>query len=189
MFERYTDRARRALVLAQENARMMRHAEIGAEHILLGLVWEDDGVAHRTLAGLGVTLEGAREAVLALRPRGDAEPRGHIPFTAEAKKAVGDLAVREAMELGNNYIATEHLLLALMRPVHGTARETLDLLSLSRDDVRAKVLELLHGYTAQDRPQVTMAAPQTTLDPLGEILERLRRIEAILITDQERRAS
>src|SRR5215210_7659636 len=108
MFERFTDRARRVVVLAQEEARMLNHNYIGTEHILLGLIHEGEGVAAKALESLGISLEGVRQQA----------PSGHIPFTPRAKKVL-ELSLREALQLGHNYIGTEHILLGLIREGEG----------------------------------------------------------------------
>ena len=110
MFERFTDRARRVVVLAQEEARMLNHNYIGTEHILLGLIHEGEGVAAKALESLGISLEGVREQVEEIIGQGQTAPAGHIPFTPRAKKVL-ELSLREALQLGHNYIGTEHILL------------------------------------------------------------------------------
>src|SRR5258706_14109824 len=124
MFERFTDRARRAVVLAQEEARMLSHGYIGTEHLLLGLVHEGEGVAARALETMGVSLETARQQVRSIvGKRRDAES-GHIPFTPRAKRVL-ELSLREANQLGHDYIGTEHLLLGLIREGEGVAAQVL----------------------------------------------------------------
>ena len=110
MFERFTDRARRVVVLAQEEARMLNHNYIGTEHILLGLIHEGEGVAAKALESLGISLEGVRQQVEEIIGQGQQAPSGHIPFTPRAKKVL-ELSLREALQLGHNYIGTEHILL------------------------------------------------------------------------------
>jgi ATP-dependent Clp protease ATP-binding subunit ClpA len=124
MFERFTNRARHAVVLSQEEARRMQHNYIGTEHVLLGLLGEPDGVACRALAGLGMSLEAARNEVTAIVGTGSAALTGHIPFTPRAKKTL-ELALREALQLGHNYIGTEHILLGLIREGEGVAAQVL----------------------------------------------------------------
>jgi len=114
MFERFTDRARRVVVLAQEEARMLNHNYIGTEHILLGLIHEGEGVAAKGLESLGISLEGVRAQVEEIIGQGQQAPSGHIPFTPRAKKVL-ELSLREALQLGHNYIGTEHILLGLIR--------------------------------------------------------------------------
>ena len=113
MFERFTDRARRVVVLAQEEARMLSHNYIGTEHILLGLIHEGEGVAAKALESLGISLEAVRAQVEEIIGQGQQAPSGHIPFTPRAKKVL-ELSLREALQLGHNYIGTEHILLALL---------------------------------------------------------------------------
>ena len=113
MFERFTDRARRVVVLAQEEARMLNHNYIGTEHILLGLISEGEGVAAKALESLGIALEGVRQQVEEIIGQGQQAPGGHIPFTPRAKKVL-ELSLREALQLGHNYIGTEHILLAVL---------------------------------------------------------------------------
>jgi ATP-dependent Clp protease ATP-binding subunit ClpC len=114
MFERFTDRARQVVALAQEEARMLNHDYIGTEHILLGLIHEGDGVAARSLESLGISLDAVRQQVQEIIGRGQQAPSGHIPFTPRAKKVL-ELSLREALQLGHNYIGTEHILLGLLR--------------------------------------------------------------------------
>jgi hypothetical protein len=120
MFERFTDRARRSVVLAQEEARNMQHNYIGTEHVLLGLLGESDGVAARVLSSFGMTPEGTRQEITAIVGTGSAKPAGHIPFTPRAKKTL-ELSLREALQLSHNYIGTEHILLGLIREGDGVA--------------------------------------------------------------------
>ena len=114
MFERFTDRARRVIVLAQEEARRLEHNYIGTEHLLLGLIHEGDGVAAKAMEMTGIKLEDARLAVTELIGEGEKPVEGHIPFTPRAKR-VFELSFREALQLGHNYIGTEHLLLGLLK--------------------------------------------------------------------------
>jgi ATP-dependent Clp protease ATP-binding subunit ClpC len=124
MFERFTDRARRVVVLAQEEARMLNHNYIGTEHILLGLIHEGEGVAAKSLESLGISLEGVRSQVEEIIGQGQQAPSGHIPFTPRAKKVL-ELSLREALQLGHNYIGTEHILLGLIREGEGVAAQVL----------------------------------------------------------------
>ena len=124
MFERFTNNARHTVVLAQEEARRLQHNYIGTEHVLLGLLGEPDGLACRALAGVGMSLEAARNEVTALVGTGAAAPSGHIPFTPRAKKTL-ELALREALQLQHNYIGTEHILLGLIREGEGVAAQVL----------------------------------------------------------------
>src|SRR5690625_4953751 len=124
MFERFTDRARRVVVLAQEEARMLNHNYIGTEHILLGLIHEGDGVAAKALESLNISLEAVRAQVQEIIGEGQQAPTGHIPFTPRAKKVL-ELSLREALQLGHNYIGTEHILLGLIREGEGIAAQVL----------------------------------------------------------------
>jgi hypothetical protein len=145
MFERFTDRARRVVVLAQEEARLLNHNYIGTEHLLLGLVHEGEGVAAQALTQLGVSLEAVRAEVEEVIGQGQSPPTGHIPFTPRAKKVL-ELSLREALELGHNYIGTEHILLGLLREGQGVGAQVLIKLGAGRDQVRQVVVQLLSGY-------------------------------------------
>src|SRR6266545_4202577 len=145
MFERFTDRARRVVVLAQEEARMLNHNYIGTEHILLGLIHEGEGVAAKALESLGIALEGVRQQVEEIIGQGQHAPSGHIPFTPRAKKVL-ELSLREALQLGHNYIGTEHILLGLIREGEGVAAQVLVKLGADLNRVRQQVLQLLSGY-------------------------------------------
>ena len=147
MFERFTDRARHSIVLAQVEARMLNHNYIGTEHILLGLVHEGEGPAARALTSLDVSLEAVRGEVEQIIGQGQAAPTGHIPFTPRAKKVL-ELALREALQLGHNYIGTEHILLGLVREGEGVAAQVLVALGADLDRTRQAVLRLLEGYVA-----------------------------------------
>ena len=142
MFERFTDRARRVVVLAQEEARMLNHNYIGTEHILLGLIHEGEGVAAKALESLGISLEGVRQQVEEIIGQGQQAPSGHIPFTPRAKKVL-ELSLREALQLGHNYIGTEHLLLGLIHEGEGVAAKALESLGISLDAVREQVQEII----------------------------------------------
>ena len=144
MFERFTDRARRVVVLAQEEARLLNHSYIGTEHLLLGLIHEGHGVAARALESLGISLEAVREQVEQIVGRGQQPPSGHIPFTPRAKKVM-ELAQRESDALGHSYIGTEHLLLGLIREGHGVAAQVLVGLGGDLNSARQQVILLLHG--------------------------------------------
>ena len=124
MFERFTDRARRVVVLAQEEARLLNHNYIGTEHILLGLIHEGEGVAAKALESLSISLEAVRSQVEDIIGQGGSSPSGHIPFTPRAKKVL-ELSLREALQLGHNYIGTEHILLGLIREGEGVAAQVL----------------------------------------------------------------
>jgi ATP-dependent Clp protease ATP-binding subunit ClpC len=177
MFERWTDRARRIVILAQEEARMMNHDCIGTGHFLLGMIAEGECVAAQALKGVGVPgLEAVREQVAGIIPAGRAAVPGHLPFTPRAKK-VTELALREALQLGNSYIGTEHVLLAVEREGEGTAMKALAAVGVSRGDVRAKVLELLRGYEKPAGDSLPALPPSPVMVKLDEILSRLGAIE------------
>ena len=145
MFERFTDRARRVVVLAQEEARLLHHNYIGTEHILLGLIHEGEGVAAKALESLGISLEAVRSQVEEIIGQGGQSPSGHIPFTPRAKKVL-ELSLREALQLGHNYIGTEHILLGLIREGEGVAAQVLVKLGADLSRVRQQVIQLLSGY-------------------------------------------
>ncbi len=149
MFERFTDRARRVVVLAQEEARLLNHNYIGTEHILLGLIHEGEGVAAKALESLGISLESVREQVQEIIGQGQQAPSGHIPFTPRAKKVL-ELSLREALQLGHNYIGTEHILLGLIREGEGVAAQVLIKLGADLNRVRQQVLQLLSGYQGKE---------------------------------------
>ncbi|WP_292700180.1 AAA family ATPase [Microbacterium sp. 69-10] len=142
MFERFTDRARRVVVLAQEEAKMLNHNYIGTEHILLGLIHEGEGVAAKALESLGISLDAVREQVQDIIGQGQQQPTGHIPFTPRAKKVL-ELSLREALQLGHNYIGTEHILLGLIHEGEGVAAKALESLGISLDAVREQVQDII----------------------------------------------
>src|SRR6476660_5640543 len=149
MFERCTDRARRVVVLAQEEARMLNHNYIGTEHILLGLIHEGEGVAAKALESLGIALEGVRAQVEEIIGQGQQAPSGHIPFTPRAKKVL-ELSLREALQLGHSYIGTEHVLLGLIREGEGVAAQVLQKLGADLNRVRQQVIQLLSGFQGKE---------------------------------------
>jgi ATP-dependent Clp protease ATP-binding subunit ClpC len=146
VFERFTDRARHVVVYAQEEARILNHNYIGTEHILLGLIREGEGVASRALESMSISLDAARRRVEEIIGQGQTAPAGHIPFTPRAKKVL-ELALREALQLGHNYIGTEHILLGLLREGEGVGAQVLQELGADLDRVRQTVIQLLSGYT------------------------------------------
>ena len=162
MFERFTDRARRVVVLAQEEARLLNHNYIGTEHILLGLIHEGEGVAAKALESLGISLEAVRAEVEETIGLGHSSPSGHIPFTPRAKKVL-ELSLREALQLGHNYIGTEHILLGLIREGEGVAAKVLVKLGAGLSRVRQQVIELLSGFTGAE-PRVDITAPPVEPD-------------------------
>src|SRR5687767_3513261 len=149
MFERFTDRARRGVVLAQEEARMLNHNYIGTEHILLGLIHEGEGVAAKALESLGISLEAVRQKVEEIIGHGQQSPSGHIPFTPRAKKVL-ELSLREALQINHSYIGTEHILLGLIREGEGVAAQVLVKLGADLNRVRQQVLQLLSGYQGKE---------------------------------------
>jgi ATP-dependent Clp protease ATP-binding subunit ClpC len=149
MFERFTDRSRRVVVLAQEEARMLNHNYIGTEHILLGLIRESDGLAARALESLEISLGAVRQQVEEIIGQGQEAPTGPVPFTPRAKKVLA-LSLRESLQLGHNYIGTEHILLGLIREGDGVAAQVLVRLGADLNRVRQQVIQLLHGYSVQD---------------------------------------
>ena len=158
MFERFTDRARRVVVLAQEEARMLNHNYIGTEHILLGLIHEGEGVAAKALEALGISLEAVREQVEEIIGQGQQAPTGHIPFTPRAKKVL-ELSMREALQINHPYIGTEHILLGLIREGEGVAAQVLIKLGADLNRVRNQVLQLLSGF--QGKEAATAGAPES----------------------------
>ncbi|PKQ27329.1 MAG: NDP-hexose 4-ketoreductase [Actinobacteria bacterium HGW-Actinobacteria-4] len=172
MFERFTDRARRVVVLAQEEARMLNHNYIGTEHILLGLVREGEGVAAKALEAMDISLNGVREQVQEIIGEGSHAPSGHIPFTPRAKKVL-ELSLREALQLGHNYIGTEHILLGLIREGEGVAAQVLGKLGADLGGVRQQVIQLLSGYEGKEPvaagggPSEGTPAGSTVLDQFG----------------------
>ncbi len=197
MFERFTDRARRVVVLAQEEARMLNHNYIGTEHILLGLIHEGEGVAAKALESLGISLEAVRSQVEEIIGQGQTPPTGHIPFTPRAKKVL-ELSLREALQLGHNYIGTEHILLGLIREGEGVAAQVLVKLGADLNKVRQQVIQLLSGYAGgkgepgqaggeqaptgslvldQFGRNLTQLARETKLDP---VIGREKEIERVM---------
>jgi ATP-dependent Clp protease ATP-binding subunit ClpA len=149
MFERFTDRARRVVVLAQEEARMLNHDYIGTEHLLLGLIHEGRGVAAKALESLGISLEVVRQQVEEIIGLGQQAPSGHIPFTPRAKKVL-ELSLREALQLGQDYIGTEHILLGMIREGDGVAAQVLVKLGADLNRVRQRVIQLVTGRHGEE---------------------------------------
>lgn len=174
MFERFTDRARRVIVLAQEEAKMLNHNYIGTEHMLLGLIHEGEGVAAKALEQPNITLESVREQVAEMIGTGQQTPAGHIPFTPRAKKVL-ELSLREALQLGHSYIGTEHLLLGLLREGEGVAAQVLVKLGADLAEIRQTVMQLLSGYQAGKEP-VSVGAPETKSNEKGsQVLDQFGR--------------
>ena len=198
MFERFTDRARRVVVLAQDEALQLGHNYIGTEHILLGLIHEGEGVAAKALESLGISLEAVRQQVEEIIGQGQQAPSGHIPFTPRAKKVL-ELSLREALQLGHNYIGTEHILLGLIREGEGVAAQVLVKLGADLNRVRQQVIQLLSGYQGGKEPanaggpaegtpstslvldqfgrNLTLAAREGKLDP---VIGREKEIERVM---------
>jgi ATP-dependent Clp protease ATP-binding subunit ClpC len=197
MFEKFTDKARRVVVLAQEEAKMLNHNYIGTEHLLLGLIHEGEGVAAKSLEALGISLDAVREQVQEIIGTGQTAPSGHIPFTPRAKKVL-ELSLREALQLGHSYIGTEHLLLGLIREGEGVAAQVLTKLGADTNRVRQQVIQLLSGFQGKEAVQVggetnapqkgsqildqfgrnlTQAAAEGKLDP---VIGREREIERVM---------
>src|SRR5690349_11952241 len=179
MFERFTDRARRVVVLAQEEAKMLNHNYIGTEHILLGLIHEGEGVAAKALESLGISLDAVREQVQDIIGQGQQQPTGHIPFTPRAKKVL-ELSLREALQLGHSYIGTEHILLGLIREGEGVAAQVLVKLGADLNRVRQQVIQLLHGYqgkepAASGAPSESAPSTSLVLDQFGRNLTQAAR--------------
>ena len=179
MFERFTDRARRVAILAQEEARMLHHNYIGTEHILLGLIREGEGVAAKALESLGISLEAVRQQVEAITGQGQQAPSGHIPFTPRAKNVL-ELSLREALQLGHNYIGTEHILLGLIREGEGVAAQVLVKLGADPGRIRQQVIQLLQGSQgklqgSQGKEPAAAGAPSGTAPSTSLILDQFGR--------------
>ncbi|WP_341230737.1 Clp protease N-terminal domain-containing protein, partial [Nocardioides salarius] len=196
MFERFTDRARRVVVLAQEEARMLSHNYIGTEHILLGLIHEGEGVAAKALESLDISLEAVRAQVEEIIGQGQQAPSGHIPFTPRAKKVL-ELSLREALQLGHSYIGTEHILLGLIREGEGVAAQVLQKLGADLNRVRQQVIQLLSGFQGKESSASAAAAtsgageaPSSSLvlDQFGRNLTqdaREGKLDPVIGRDQE----
>ncbi|MCI1674778.1 MAG: ATP-dependent Clp protease ATP-binding subunit [Ancrocorticia sp.] len=180
MFERFTDRARRVIVLAQEEARNLKHNYLGTEHILLGLIREGEGVAAKALEALGITLDDVRAQVIEIIGEGQEPPSGHIPFTPRAKKVI-EYAMREGLQLGHSYIGTEHLLLGLTREPDGVAAQVLTKLGADMPRVRNQVNQLISGFQGKEPvgvgggPREGQKAGSTVLDQYGRNLTQSAR--------------
>jgi ATP-dependent Clp protease ATP-binding subunit ClpC len=178
MFERFTDRARRVVVFAQEEARGLNHNWIGTEHLLLAVIREGQGVGARALESMQVSLDAARQQVESIIGRGQ-EPvgDGHIPFTPRAKKVL-ELSLREALQLGHDYIGTEHILLGLIREGDGVAAQVLVNLGCDLNGARHQVIRLLHGH--QGRQPALSTIGEELGDRLASMAARLAVIERML---------
>jgi ATP-dependent Clp protease ATP-binding subunit ClpA len=187
MFERFTDRARRVVVLAQEEARLLNHNYVGTEHLLLGLAHEGQGVAAKALESLGISLEAVRAQVEEIIGQGQQAPSGHIPFTPRAKTVL-ELSLREANQLGHNYIGTEHLLLGLIREGEGVAAQVLVKLGGDLSRIRQQVIQLLSGYAGGKEGKeagartrlVRMTVPADLLVLTEELAQVRRQKEAAI---------
>jgi ATP-dependent Clp protease ATP-binding subunit ClpC len=175
MFERFTERARRVVVHAQEEARDLNHDYIGTEHLLLGLMREPESAAARALRELDIGQDAMRERIVEIIGRGSAAPSGHIPFTPRAKKVL-ELSLREALQLSHNYIGTEHILLGLLREGHGVAATVLTSLGADLSRVRDKVIELAPAGTGEARAQTGSVRVVGSSVQLEDILARLETI-------------
>ena len=160
MFERFTDRARRVVVLARQEARQLNHDHVGTEHILLGLLREGEGVGVKALVALGVDLQGVWQQVKEQIGRGPQALSGHIPFTGPAKHVL-ELSLREALQFGHNYIGTEHILLGLIREEDGVAARVLAGVGADTQNVRRQVIVLLHGPSATPSRQTPSGQAQS----------------------------
>jgi ATP-dependent Clp protease ATP-binding subunit ClpC len=184
MFERFTDQARRVVVLAQEEARLLGHGYIGTEHILLGLLAEGEGPAAQALATLEITLDAAREQVAEIIGEGTGQPSGHIPFTPRTKKVL-ELSLREAQRLGDSFIGTEHILLGLAREGEGVGAQVLDRLGAGMDRVLAQVLMTKRAAPGEEpqlvsvgrMPAGTPVSSRAVMSRPDDIVERLTAIE------------
>lgn len=194
MFERFTDRARRVVVLAQEQSRLLGHDYIGTEHLLLGLSKEMEGVAGKVLIDLELTPEKIEEKLMTLIVRGTAAPAGHIPFTPRAKKVL-ELSLREALQLGHNYIGTEHILLGLMREGEGIGMQVLTGLGAGIDDVRTRILEKLNiAPSARSRVSLRsrlgrQISVSTSVFNEAGLSERVKRLLSFAIEEAEARGA
>ncbi|MDO5083796.1 ATP-dependent Clp protease ATP-binding subunit [Arachnia propionica] len=198
MFERFTDRARRVIVLAQDEAKLLNHNYIGTEHLLLGLIHEGEGVAAKALESLGISLEAVRQQVIEIMGQGQQVPTGHIPFSPRAKRVL-ELSLREALQMNHNYIGTEHILLGLIREGEGVAAQSLLKLGADLNRVRSTVIQLLAGYQGKEASMagapeagpeksssqvldqfgrnLTQAARENRLDP---VIGRVKEIERVM---------
>jgi ATP-dependent Clp protease ATP-binding subunit ClpC len=177
MFERFTDRARRVIVDAQNEARRLGHDYIGPEHLLLGLIDEGDGVGAKALEAMQISTDTVRGRIEEITGRGQVPPRtGHIPFTPRAKKVL-ELSLREALQLGHNYIGTEHILLGLIREGDGVAAQVLVGLGVDLDRTRQLVIQILTG---RHREESASAVAEDLRDRLATMAARLTAIERLL---------
>jgi ClpX C4-type zinc finger protein/ClpA/ClpB-like protein len=178
VFERFTDRARRVVVLAQEEARLLNHNYIGTEHVLLGMLHEGEGIAAQVLESRDISLEAARTRVEGIVGQGSSSPSGHIPFTPRAKKAL-EYALREALQLGDNFIGTEHLLLGLLREGHGVAIQVLEQLGADLGQVREQVIGMAGGERIErieTEEEIEATAPSSRVLLVESLMGEVRRL-------------
>ncbi len=183
MFERFTDRARHVVVLAKEEARLLNHNWIGTEHLLLGLIRQGDSVAARVLESLGISLQAVRHEVEEIIGQGEQVPSEEIPFTPRSKKVL-EQALRESLQLRDNYIGPEHILLGLMREGDGVAAQVLIKLGANLNRVRQQVIQLLHGYQGKE-PKSARRWPQEGAQ-VTEVQARLDAVEGRLAALEQR---
>jgi ATP-dependent Clp protease ATP-binding subunit ClpC len=173
MFERFTDRSRRVVVLAQEEARMLNHEYVGTEHILLGLIREDGGVAGQALESLGISADAARRQVEEIVGRGQTGPaRGHLPFTPQGKKVL-QLSLREAIALGHGYVGTEHILLGLIREDEGVTTRVLNGLGVDPNTIRQQVIRLVSARQIHEEPRTGRARGRGKRKQLSGLRDQL----------------
>jgi ATP-dependent Clp protease ATP-binding subunit ClpA len=175
MFERFTERARRVVALAQEEARMLSHTYIGTEHILLGLLREGHGVAARALESPGISVEAVRQQIVELIGRGQQVPSGHIPFTPRAKMVLA-LSLREALQFGHEDIGAEHILLGLIRDGDGVAVQVLANLGADLNRTRQQVIQLLQGYQGQEPASAGIGESSRPFADISQIESLVRQI-------------
>jgi ATP-dependent Clp protease ATP-binding subunit ClpC len=189
MFERFTDRAQRVVVLAQEEAKRLNHNHIGTEHILLGLIHEGEGVAAASLESLGISLEAVRQQVEGIIGQGRAAPTGSMPYTPRAKKVL-ELSLREALQLGHHHIGTEHILLGLIREGRGAAAQVLVRLGADLARVREQVIQMLEDAQGEEEPGTRHAgkgsAARKQRGLLAEVLSRVESIDSRLAAVEQR---
>jgi ATP-dependent Clp protease ATP-binding subunit ClpC len=173
MFERFTDAARRVIVLAQEESRLLNHDYIGTEHLLLGLLREADGAAGQVLTSFAITVEWARAQVVEMTGSGDSTPAENVPFTPRAKKLL-ELSLREALRLGHGYIGTEHLLLGLIREGQGVANQVMARHGTAPDEARRRVMEIIS--TGEFVPPEPSRSDEPVLSPEA-LTEKVRGLE------------
>jgi predicted DNA-binding transcriptional regulator AlpA len=179
LFTRFTDRARNAVVRAQEEARLLNHNYIGTEHLLLGLIVIAEGLAFETLYALGVTHDKVKDQIAEMVGRGSETPQGNIPFTPRAKKVL-ELGLREALQLGHNYIGTEHVLLGILREKDGVGWKALEALGLDRTKTRGAVISMMQGV-----PLTAPGAPPVTHSPVCSFCGKPREQVGQLIAGPE----